>query len=129
MVFSSKVDAWLLLTLVACCLVPVVMAYSMSKGFPRDIWGLLPIVIVVVANVIIVCVLYGYRYTVRGDRLTISVLGMKTGDVPIRSITSLASTHNPLSSPAASIDRILIRYGRYDSVMVSPRDKAGLPVR
>jgi hypothetical protein len=38
----------------------------------------------------------------------------------------IAETHNPLSSPALSLDRIEIEFGAYDSVMISPKDKTGL---
>jgi hypothetical protein len=39
--------------------------------------------------------------------------------------TVVESTRNPASSPALSLDRLLIRYGGGSEIMVSPADKAG----
>jgi hypothetical protein len=43
--------------------------------------------------------------------------------VPIKDITSITATSNPLSSPALSLDRLRIEYGRGSAIMVSPRNK------
>jgi hypothetical protein len=40
-------------------------------------------------------------------------------------ITAITPTSNPLSSPALSLDRLRIDYGKGRSVMISPRDKQG----
>ena len=45
--------------------------------------------------------------------------------VPIDQIHSVEATRSPLSSPALSMDRIRIRYGKNRRVMVSPADRAG----
>lgn len=45
--------------------------------------------------------------------------------VPLREITSIEPTRNPASSPARSLDRLLVRYGGGEELMVSPGDKAG----
>lgn len=46
-------------------------------------------------------------------------------NIEIASIRSIVETNNALSSPAASLDRLEINYNKYDSVMISPKDKAG----
>ncbi len=46
-------------------------------------------------------------------------------EIPIGSITGIVETYNPISSPAASLDRLEILYGKYKSVIISPRDKMG----
>lgn len=45
--------------------------------------------------------------------------------VPIQTIKKIVATRNPLSSPATSMDRLEVIYNRYDSVLISPSDKAG----
>jgi hypothetical protein len=48
--------------------------------------------------------------------------------INISDITQIESTHNPLSSPALSLDRLRIYYmknGRMTSIMISPKDKEG----
>ncbi|MDO9478112.1 MAG: PH domain-containing protein [Pseudohongiella sp.] len=52
---------------------------------------------------------------------------MKSGPfkwrVPIKQITSITPTSSPLSSPALSLDRLRIDYGRGESIMISPKNK------
>ncbi len=43
--------------------------------------------------------------------------------VKISKIKSINRTRNPISSPAASLDRIELKYGKWDSVIISPNDK------
>ncbi|NVO30366.1 PH domain-containing protein [Hymenobacter lapidiphilus] len=45
--------------------------------------------------------------------------------VPVQDITSILPTRSPFSSPALSLDRLKIHYGKYRSVMISPADRAG----
>jgi len=45
--------------------------------------------------------------------------------VNISAIRSISRTRNPTSSPAASLDRIELKYGKWDSVIISPNDKTG----
>ena len=41
----------------------------------------------------------------------------------INKIKSVAKTRNLISSPAPSLDRIEITYGRFDVIVISPKDK------
>jgi len=43
--------------------------------------------------------------------------------VPIADIVRITPTTNALSSPALSLDRLRIEYGRGSAIMISPRDK------
>lgn len=49
--------------------------------------------------------------------------GPLTWRIALSDIQSVSATKNPLSSPALSLDRLRIDYGRMQSVMVSPADK------
>ena len=44
-------------------------------------------------------------------------------NIEIKTIRKITETYNPLSSPAASIDRIEIFYNKFDSVLISPKKK------
>ena len=68
-------------------------------------------------------ILIGTHYTVEGNTLRIAC-GPFRKKVPLDAIESIEPTRNPLSSPALSLDRLLIRYGPR-RIMVSPADKAG----
>lgn len=45
--------------------------------------------------------------------------------IPVAGITCVRPSHNLLSSPALSLDRLEVRYGKYDFILLSPADKAG----
>lgn len=63
------------------------------------------------------------KYIINGDELMIKCGFLVNTIIKIDTITKIAETNNPLSSPAASLDRIAIYYHRSDSVMISPREK------
>ena len=74
--------------------------------------------------VLIGSLLIGTHYTVDGNMLRV-VSGPFRWKVPIDQIRSVQATRNPLSSPALSLDRLRIEYGKRRRIMVSPADKAG----
>ena len=43
--------------------------------------------------------------------------------IDISKITKIEKTNSILSSPALSLDRIRIRYNKYDEVLISPKVK------
>ncbi|MDL5513727.1 PH domain-containing protein [Arenibacter sp. M-2] len=43
--------------------------------------------------------------------------------IPISSITKIEATKNPISAPATSFDRLEVFYNKYESVIISPKDK------
>ena len=62
-------------------------------------------------------------YTVEDEFLKIRSGLLYKQTLPIAAIRKIESTRNPLSAPALSLDRLEIWYGRWDSVLVSPRDQ------
>jgi hypothetical protein len=44
--------------------------------------------------------------------------------IPIDDIISTEPSHNPASSPALSLDRLVIRYGQGAELMISPKEMA-----
>ncbi|MNG32447.1 hypothetical protein D3C84_1184630 [compost metagenome] len=47
----------------------------------------------------------------------------KSQNIGIKTILKISETYNPLSSPAGSIDRLEIVYNKFDSILISPKDK------
>ena len=81
-------------------------------------------VVLLLAAILIVSILVGTYYTV--DKTTLKIV---SGPIRMRlrldDINSVKATRNPLSSPALSLDRLMINYGKNRKVMVSPADKRG----
>jgi hypothetical protein len=63
-------------------------------------------------------------YTLEPTRLLVRS-GPFSWNVPLAGIHSITPTRNPLSSPALSLDRLCIEYGKHGSLMISPADKQG----
>jgi purine-cytosine permease-like protein len=122
--FKSKIDRWIFVLLVVVIVVQIVAVGSaaLQAGDPLLTTGLIFLMIAVVG--LMVWLLIGTHYTVDRDVIKI-VSGPFRWKVPIDQITSVSATRNPLSSPALSLDRICIRYGKWRRIMVSPADRAG----
>ncbi|QAZ39911.1 hypothetical protein C1M51_11070 [Methylibium sp. Pch-M] len=124
MVFRSKVDAWLLVVLLAGAAAVVVAAlHTLRMGAG---W-FIPLVLVLMGAGLPVWLLVSTRYTVASGNLAIRS-GPFVWRIVARDIIDITSTRSALSSPALSLDRIRIDYrsGQLPrSVLVSPKDKAG----
>lgn len=70
-------------------------------------------------------VLTSTRYTLTATDLHVAS-GPFRWSVPLRDVRAVTPTRNPLSSPALSLDRLRIDYGRRRWLMISPIDKEGL---
>lgn len=62
-------------------------------------------------------------YIINGNDLIVKCGFMMNFTIKINKIKKIQETNNPLSSPAASLDRIAIYYNKSDYVMISPKDK------
>jgi hypothetical protein len=84
-------------------------------------------VMLISAAAFILWVLYATYYTLTDCSLIIRS-GPFQWTMPLDAIIEIFPTHNPLSSPACSLDRLYIRYirpgGLRSGVMISPQDKA-----
>lgn len=123
-VFKSKVDWWLRLVLAFVIVVEFVAIGSVILEQRDPVATTVTILVCLAALALFASVLLATRYTI--DR---GVLRVRCGPfrwkVPLKSITAVEETRNPLSSPALSLDRLRIRYGKRRQIMVSPADKAG----
>lgn len=119
--FVSKRDGWLVAVLWAASLVDVGVALWIVSGFEGAPALLAPLLLAMALFQL--HALYGTDYTLTGDVLLVRASFFRWR-VPLAAIGSVEPTSNPLSSPACSLDRLLIRYGAR-RIMISPEDKAG----
>jgi hypothetical protein len=121
--FKSKIDRWLLYLLIAVMIFEVVVMSAAATQAD----GPLEATVLILAALVIVgllgSMLIGTHYTVDGNTLRIAC-GPFRWKVPVDAIDSVEPTRNPLSSPALSLDRLRIQYGKR-RILVSPADKAG----
>jgi membrane protein YdbS with pleckstrin-like domain len=123
--FPSKVDKWLAAVLVIAPLVSFI-------GFlDPKVWESTTVLLAALAGPTVFALIYGLlvfpmRYGISKDELIIRH-GVVRQRAPLANIVSVEPTHNPLSSPALSLDRLMITAGSRmrDKIMISPADKEG----
>ena len=122
-VYRSKVDLWLVVVIAA---VPIVLLEFILDGLntPDKFAELLALVIMLAVLGIFAWLYFSTRYTITGDFLLVKT-GPFSWVIPIEDIVRIEPTRNPSSSPALSLDRLLIRYGQSAELMISPKDKSG----
>ena len=125
-IHHSKVDLWLIAVtaLSVATSTGALLAVSLKGGVPAAVLAGTALLVLVAGAGLPLWVLLGTRYELTPERLLIRC-GPFRWTVPLREIRAVTPTRNPLSSPALSLDRLRIDYGRGSSVMISPRDKAG----
>ena len=64
-----------------------------------------------------------FRYLINDSELIIKSGFVKKIIIKIENIKKIEETNNPLSSPAASLDRLAIYYDKSGFVLISPREK------
>lgn len=62
-------------------------------------------------------------YIIKDKTLIIHCGILYHSEIPIDSISKISETRNPLSSPAASLDRLDILYNKKTHVLISPLHK------
>jgi hypothetical protein len=120
--FKSKVDRWVMILLIVIIVVDiaVVVQIAIRPGNPAETTA--TILLCIAAIAFIASLLLRTYYTVDKGILRI-VSGPFRWRIAIDQIKSVTQTRNPLSSPALSLDRLLIKYGNGKRILVSPADK------
>ncbi len=102
------------------------------------VWSLIAVMIaeapwliriaVAVVTVLVIALLFSVftrtHYTVANGKLRV-VSGPFRRTISLSDITGVEPTRNPMSSPALSMDRLKVSYGKKKFVLISPEDKAG----
>ena len=118
--FRSKVDTWLVLILAVSALFVLVGVGAATRTGEMSLAAAAATVLV--AAGIPVWIFTTTRYDLSDGTLLVRS-GPFRWSIPVADIKSITPTHNPLSSPALSLDRLRIEYGQGRAVMISPNDK------
>lgn len=102
--------------------VGVILAAVLVLMLMQGAWqGVLIIAIVVVFIGHLFATTY---YVIEGNKLIVKSGIIINIQIDIDKITKIVPTTSILSAPALSLDRLEIFYNKYDSVVISPGDKA-----
>lgn len=113
--YKSRLSVGLLLFLALVCFCPLLIV-PLEKFFVLT-------VIVVLIFALILASFMSIKYVIDGQTLRVCYCYFIHLDIDIKTITRMEPNHNILSSPAASLNRLAIYYGKYDMVNISPRNQ------
>jgi hypothetical protein len=66
---------------------------------------------------------FNTAYTIDNDKLKIKCGVFSYKPIDIEKIREMHNTKSIISSPAPSFDRIVIKYEKFDEIIISPKDK------
>lgn len=119
-VYRSRIDTWVLVVMIA---VMAATAYSiwttLAAGRPGAKFS--AVVMGSLALLLPASLLLATHYTLEPGWLRVRS-GPFAWRIPVSEITTITPTHDPLASPALSLDRLRIDYGRR-SLLISPREQ------
>ncbi|MDT4834616.1 Bacterial PH domain protein [compost metagenome] len=120
-VYRSKIDAWLIAVLAIAIVVSLFAALTVLSVRSPMAWAVAAFT-AIIGTGLPLWLLFSTHYILGNGQLVVRS-GPFKWSIPAVEITSITPTSSPLSSPALSLDRLRIEYGRGKSLMISPRDK------
>lgn len=123
--YPTRVDRWLGVIAAAYLLLALgvpawLLGSAVGSSQPIDL-GLVALPLGVLAAMWAIA--YPCEYSFESDKLVVRS-GLLRIRIPLLSITRVEPSRSLASAPAWSFDRLLIRYGRTQRVLISPREKA-----
>jgi hypothetical protein len=118
--YKSKIDWWIAMLLV---LPPVTVALLLGSSLFKGRWDEVAISVgaLLWVTAIYAGLIFPMRYRICDDTLLVQS-GLCRRAVKLAEITEVRPTRNPASSPALSLDRLLIRFGPgfFQVIIISP---------
>lgn len=81
--------------------------------------------IILLVDAFVLHIFWSTSYNISDHKLIVKSGMLVNTTIDIHSIRKIKKTNSPASAPALSFDRIEISYGKYDQIIISPRDKEG----
>lgn len=114
-IYKSKIGLEIILILVA-----TFGSIAVAMVIDGD-YSLLVINVILVG--IITYIFWKTEYKISGTNLNVKCSFLVNEDIDISTIQRIKETYNPISAPAASIDRLEITYNYCDTILISPKHK------
>jgi hypothetical protein len=113
-IYKSKVDWWLGLVLV----------YPIFRSVASIVEGeWIGYIGIVLCLLFIVFISKSTRYIISENHLIVKCMFIVNDKIEISKIRKIEKTNSILSSPALSLDRIAIKFNKYDEVYISPKER------
>lgn len=127
-IFPSKIDWWLAAIICTAAVVEVGVSVVFLLTIPDSpVYGTALALLCWAVAGFIMWIFFSTHYII-GETDLVARCGPIRWRVPLAAITEVHPSHNPLSSPACSLDRLRVNFeknGRARFLLISPEDKEG----
>lgn len=115
--FASKIDLWFVM------LLSLVFGIILTLFAFDENWIVFSILVLVV---IFIAHMFATTFYVVNDEKVIIKSGFFFNlSIKIKDIKRISKSNNIISSPALSFNRLEILYNKFDTILISPKDKEG----
>lgn len=118
--YPSKVSYLLLAFVFLVFFGPLIPLFLNDEVDERIIWA---VIFLIAVFAFILPMFINTFYLIDKRQLKIKCGFFSYQPIEIMQVTEVCKTNNIISSPAPSFDRIEIKYGKFDSIIISPKDK------
>ncbi len=119
-IYPSKISYGLLIAIGIIFFLPISIE-GFNNGTSNHF--LITMSILVLVFIIILYTFYSTKYSINKNILHIKCGFLYNDKINIQDIKTIEKTKSLLSSPAASFDRIIVTFGKYDEIILSPQNK------
>lgn len=120
-VYRSEADTWLVAILAVAIVASLFAALKVHSAGSLSASAVAAFIAIIGAGLPL-WLLLSTRYTLGNGQLVVQS-GPFKWRIPVADITGVTPSNSPRSSPALSLDRVRIDYGRGSSLMISPCSK------
>lgn len=120
--YPVKISYGLLVVIFLLFFVPALFSIN-ENGINESLYTL--IAILVPSFVFVLYLFLKTSYAINNETLIIKCGFLINLKIDITQIKEIRKTKSIMSAPAPSFDRIEIKYGKYDEVIISPKDQVG----
>ncbi len=125
LLYKSKIDIWLAALAMGGPLAGAGLLAVLSLTYEVRLRDVGVVLAVLLAAAAFTAWVFGSTYYIVGSEHLVVSSGPFRWRIPLSSIVSVRPSHNPLSSPALSLDRLQIRYGHRKTLLISPNNRQG----
>lgn len=119
--YSSKISYGLLIFIFLVFFAPLITNLLHN---PFNIKVLIVLGLLIIVFGFILHLFFKTEYIIDNKKLRIRCGIFSYKPIEIDDIKEVSKTNNLISSPAPSFDRIEIKYGKFDTIIISPKDKS-----
>jgi len=120
MIYYSKVSYTLLIAVFVVFFGPLIPNYT-NDDFKSSMF-LMTLALIILFGLIL-HMFFNTTYKIEKEKLHIKCGFFKYNPVNIMEMKKVSKSSNIISSPAASFDRIEIKYGKFEELIISPKHK------